>query len=408
MATTSPSSSPPPPKQRLIRARPFYQRWMQAPEDWSLRFLSGIEAQDWDALQNAISYPIVVGLNALMISVNLGYWFDDPMSNVPTILRNTSSSPAGSYHTRPLIPGFSTLLTYLKSILVAISILNTLWFASGRRNYRMLQRSLHERPPTANVRMVEIEQDASHWSTRFPGRLLYPFYVVLFRRRPVRSQTIKVWEMSVWNPSILSRNIFCGFSPAQVLIMAAMDDSNFYLFAPLALFVATQVYFLTSTYQAYLKDKQILFSEVYREYNQRFVHPRLFVQKFDKQVSAGSTCMTDLDDDEDGEEEMAEEEEEEDYGSKVTGTKHRRSRAPPSYWPKVRRSQNEVEDEDDEDDEGEEREEDDILDEVDEEEEDEDEELELEEEDEEDQGEYEAPKTPHPTNSLAFSDDEDQ
>ncbi|KAF9162397.1 hypothetical protein DFQ26_003576 [Actinomortierella ambigua] len=387
MATTSPSSSPPPPKQRLIRARPFYQRWMQAPEDWSLRFLSGIEAQDWDALQNAISYPIVVGLNALMISVNLGYWFDDPMSNVPTILRNTSSSPAGSYHTRPLIPGFSTLLTYLKSILVAISILNTLWFASGRRNYRMLQRSLHYQI-LGGGRFAPITSIAP--------------------MTPVRSQTIKVWEMSVWNPSILSRNIFCGFSPAQVLIMAAMDDSNFYLFAPLALFVATQVYFLTSTYQAYLKDKQILFSEVYREYNQRFVHPRLFVQKFDKQVSAGSTCMTDLDDDEDGEEEMAEEEEEEDYGSKVTGTKHRRSRAPPSYWPKVRRSQNEVEDEDDEDDEGEEREEDDILDEVDEEEEDEDEELELEEEDEEDQGEYEAPKTPHPTNSLAFSDDENQ
>ncbi|KAF9978563.1 hypothetical protein BGZ73_001736 [Actinomortierella ambigua] len=383
MASTSPSGSPRPPKQRLMRHRPFYQRWMQAPEDWYLRFLSSVEAVDWDLIQDALSYPIVVGLNALMISVNLGYWFDDPMSNVPTILRSASSS-SSPYQSKPLIPGFAALLTYLKSILVAISFLNT------------------ERPPTTNVRMVEIQQDTSHWSTRFPGRLLYPFYVLLFRRRPLQLQTIKVWEMSVWNPSVLSRNIFCGFSPAQVLIMAAMDESNFYLFAPLALFVAIQVYYLTHMYQAYLKDKQILFSEVYREYDRRFVNPRLFVRKYDKQVSVGSSSMANSDDDmEEEEDEWKEEEEEDVFDSHTADTEggarcRFRGRRVPSYWPKLRRPQNEEEEEQEE----EEEEEDDDYN-VDEGEEDD--------EEEQDEGEYKPPRIPHPTNALAFSDeDEDE
>ncbi|KAG0229982.1 hypothetical protein BGW42_001213 [Actinomortierella wolfii] len=395
MASASPSPGPRPPKQRLIRHRPFYQRWLQAPEDWYLRIENKIEALDWDLIQETISYPIVVALNALMISVTLGYWFDDPLSNVPTVLRNAHHGSSSSYRNQSLIPGFASLLAYLKTILIAISCLNTIWFLTSRRNYRMLQRSLHERPPTVNVRMVEIQQDSSHWSTRFPGWLFYPFYVLLFRKRPFRSQTIKVWEMSVWNPSILSRNIFCWFSPAQVLIMAAMDDSNFYMFAPLAAFLAAQ-------------DKQILFAEVYREYNQRFVHPRLFVQKFDKQVSAGTSYMMNSDDDE-------EEAVDSDYSDKdeqtasAAGRSHRsrhnhRDRHVPPYWPRRRQD----EDKNDDDEEEEEEEEEDEQEEMDGAEDVDIKEDEGEDEDEEEgNGDYEEPKIPHPRNALAFSDDDD-
>ncbi|KAF9110747.1 hypothetical protein BGX27_005922 [Mortierella sp. AM989] len=149
----------------------------------------------------------------------------------------------------------------------------------------MLNRDLDDRPSASNIKMVEVQQEESHWSFRFPGRFIYPFISPFMRGPKPQENKRHVWEMSVWDPSILSRNLFCWYSPAQVLIMAGMNSENLHIFLPLSIIVGLQVHFLISVYQSYVKDKQILFGEVNREYNAKFVYPRIFVRKFDKQVS---------------------------------------------------------------------------------------------------------------------------
>ncbi|KAF9577334.1 hypothetical protein BGW38_007511 [Lunasporangiospora selenospora] len=76
--------------------------------------------------------------------------------------------------------------------------------------------------------------------------------------------------------------------------MAGMDGDNFHIFLPISIVVAIQVYILVSVYQSYVKDKQTLFGEVYREYDAKFVNPRIFVRKLDKGVST-ETDFNDMD-----------------------------------------------------------------------------------------------------------------
>ncbi|KAF8933991.1 Nuclear rim protein 1 [Dissophora ornata] len=158
----------------------------------------------------------------------------------------------------------------------------------------MMHRHLDEAPPVSSYKLVELQKDGSHWSSRFPGQLIYPFIAPFIKGSKPQEVKLQVWQMSLWNPSILSRNLFCWYSPAQVLIMLGMDSDNIHVFLPLSIVVAMQVHFLVSVYQSYVKDKQVLFGEVHREYNDKFVHPRIFVRKFDKQVSTG-TDTGDLD-----------------------------------------------------------------------------------------------------------------
>ncbi|KAF9403309.1 hypothetical protein BGX21_005516 [Mortierella sp. AD011] len=95
------------------------------------------------------------------------------------------------------------------------SFINAFWLFQNRKNYKMLLRDLDDRPSASNTKMVEFQQEESHWSFRFPGK--------------------------------------------------------------------------------FMLDKQILFEELSREYDAKFVHPRIFVRKSDKQVSTVST-ETDISD----------------------------------------------------------------------------------------------------------------
>ncbi|KAG0363584.1 hypothetical protein BC939DRAFT_457541 [Gamsiella multidivaricata] len=273
---------------RVVKRQPFLKRIINAPEDYLMRVENNIRAMDWDMLQEGFSWPLALALNFLLISVKLGYWLDDPLANVPAVLRSDRSL----YSSKSMFPGFSTALVSLQYILVTISFLNALWLFQSKKNYKMFNRNLDEEPSASHAKMVEIQQDASHWSFKFPGRLVYPFIAPFMKGPKPQEHRRHVWEMSLWNPSILSRNLFCWYSPAQVLILSVMNTDNFYIFFPLSIVVAAQVHFLVSVYQSYVKDKQVLYGEVQQEYNAKFVHPRIFVRKFDKQTSTG----TDTDD----------------------------------------------------------------------------------------------------------------
>ncbi|KAF9322487.1 hypothetical protein BGZ91_004299 [Linnemannia elongata] len=266
---------------RIVKRAPLYKRIIDAPEDYLTKVENDLRALDWDLLQEGFSWPLAIGLNVLLTSVKMGYWLDDPLANVPTVLKQDRPY----YSSKSMRPGFATLLASLQYVLVAISFVNAVWLFKSKKNYTMMHRSLDEPPSSSNTKMVEFQQDESHWSFKFPGKYIYPFISIFMRGPKPEENKRHVWQLSLWNPSILSRNLFCWYSPAQVLILAFMTADNFYVFFPLSVMVAVQVHFLVSVYQSYVKDKEMLFSEVHNEYNIKFVHPIIFVRKYDKQVS---------------------------------------------------------------------------------------------------------------------------
>lgn len=51
--------------------------------------------------------------------------------------------------------------------------MNAIWLFKSKKNYTMLHRNLDERPSSSSAKMVEFQQDESHWSFKFPGKYLY-------------------------------------------------------------------------------------------------------------------------------------------------------------------------------------------------------------------------------------------
>ncbi|KAG0054720.1 hypothetical protein BGZ83_010615 [Gryganskiella cystojenkinii] len=270
------------PRARVVKKTSWFTRIRNFPEDYFTRIDNDIRALDWDRIQDGTSWPLAVGLNLLLGSVKLGYWLDDPLGNAPSVIKYDRSF----YSSSSMSPGFAALLSALQFILIGISFGNAVWLFHSKKNYKLMHRDPEEPPRTSNAKLVEFQrQTKPHWSVRFPWSIIWPYIPSFIKGSRPEERSLQVWEMSLWDPSVLSRNLFCWFSPAQVLIMAAMNADNFHIFVPLSVVVAAQVHFVVAVYQTYVKDKQILFGEVCREYDNKFVHPRVFVRKYDKSIS---------------------------------------------------------------------------------------------------------------------------
>ncbi|KAG0026339.1 hypothetical protein BGZ81_006442 [Podila clonocystis] len=347
---------------RIYRRQPFLKRIADIPVDCAVKIQNEFAALDWDALQERISGPLVIGLNGLMVWAKLGYWLEDPYLDTPRILKGNQPilrSPG-------FVPGFSALFgSSIQYILVAISVLNTYWLLTSKKTYTMMDRDYYDPPSSNNARLAELDPEDKPWSEKLPGRL-------------------------VW------------FSPAQALVLVGMTVDNLYMTLPIAAAISVQLSYLVHFFQGYVKDRQLVVAEAYREYDNKFVKPRVFVRKFDRSTTTGTDTS-----------ELYTEEGEEVFRFPAPSSSWRnpfmakaRATSPLTSrdgFGRVSRSSSlgnssmsaeEVEyDEDD----GEEEEEDE--DEEIEEDEDEDEE-----EEEEGDYEYEEPAIPHPTNALEFDD----
>ncbi|KAG0036703.1 hypothetical protein BGZ82_003827 [Podila clonocystis] len=269
---------------RIYRRQPFLKRMADIPVDCAVKIQNEFAALDWDALQERISGPLVIGLNGLMVWAKLGYWLEDPYSDTPRILKGNQPilrSPG-------FVPGFSALFgSSIQYILVAISVLNTYWLLTSKKTYTMMDRDYYDPPSSNNARLAELDPEDKPWSEKLPGRLVYPL-VAPFLSRSEPDAKRMVWELSVWNPSVLCLNLFCWFSPAQALVLVGMTMDNLYMTLPIAVAISVQLSYLVHFFQGYVKDRQLVVAEAYREYDNKFVKPRVFVRKFDRSTTTGT------------------------------------------------------------------------------------------------------------------------
>ncbi|KAJ2853106.1 hypothetical protein FB639_006596, partial [Coemansia asiatica] len=136
---------------------------------------------------------------------------------------------------------------------------------------------------TSNCRRVSVGTRRPGWAKRWWG---WGFWMLWKWVAGIDDQIQgEIWELALWMPSTFNRNLFCWYSPVQLLILSFMNGTNWFYIIPLAAAVACQCTYLVFAYTTMVKDKQILFGEVYNEYNQKFVNPRVFAAKRDAATS---------------------------------------------------------------------------------------------------------------------------
>lgn len=141
---------------RIVKRASLYKRIIDAPEDYLTKVENDLRALDWDLLQEGFRYkqlplllstssvcqllvhivhyykrtidsfivtqllplcffmalvnswPLAIGLNVLLTSVKMGYWLDDPLANVPAVLKQDRPY----YYSKSMRPGFATLVSH--------------------------------------------------------------------------------------------------------------------------------------------------------------------------------------------------------------------------------------------------------------------------------------------------------
>jgi len=90
-----------------------------------------------------------------------------------------------------------------------------------------------------------------------------------------------VQELVVWHPKDAEKAFFIIYSPVHNLLWITWNFNNWLLIMTLMGLCSFQLNLLTTAYEYLIRDKAILSAEVMSEYDQKFVHPRLFPIRHD-------------------------------------------------------------------------------------------------------------------------------
>jgi len=85
----------------------------------------------------------------------------------------------------------------------------------------------------------------------------------------------KVQQLEMWIPGELEMTLFCIYSPIHPLLWMATTSANWMFMLLIMSGVGVQMRILTRSYEALIKDKEIIAAEVMHEYNEGFVYPRV-------------------------------------------------------------------------------------------------------------------------------------
>ncbi|CAG8457119.1 1026_t:CDS:2 [Ambispora leptoticha] len=248
-------------RQRIVRQPSLWERIFSAPLDYLIMIINDYDSFDWDALLTAIA------LNCMLIIVKICYRFDRPeFSSEYKRLMDKSS-----YALKLELAEYGFLMT---------SIINFIYLAVQTKKYQMFCYRKLEQPATSNAHLVNFNKDTPSWADSYCGRILYPICSYFFKSDTSLNRR-QIWELNMWNPSSFSLHLFCYFSPPQVMVLMGLNSENWQYYLPIAAFIALQVYVLVKIYTTHIKDKQVLFSEVTYEYDNKFVYPTIFKKKND-------------------------------------------------------------------------------------------------------------------------------
>lgn len=153
---------------------------------------------------------------------------------------------------------------------------------SRKRPYRLFESSIDAAQNTPSAQRVRVDASpAASSPLRFLSNILGDPSA---ESRAHPDPTRDVWEVSIWDPVPICLQLFCLFSPGHVLIYwvflptIPLDPRpSVTIFTTLLLeaLMSLQLYFLQSSFSQQEKDTAIIQKEVMREYDTKFVHPRL-------------------------------------------------------------------------------------------------------------------------------------
>lgn len=244
--------------------------WRTPMVDWYMSAAENLYLVDWDHLSSKCIVPFGAGLNVIYWFVCVQASFLKQTASGPVFeTRNTStikSASRGSDH------WWSHAMRTLSLLFIALSVLNVWYCFTRTRVYQLHQKN---DAPTADADENTSTQASRHESKLRENIAFWPFTLKFFSLSRTSSSDCII----AWDPSLPSLRLFSVFSPVHTVLIFSYSKQPAVLL--LTGLLSLQTAYLVHLYAQHVADKQMIYGQVFSEYESTFVQPRLGVMKRD-------------------------------------------------------------------------------------------------------------------------------
>ncbi|KUI53769.1 hypothetical protein VP1G_01285 [Cytospora mali] len=252
---------------RIVRRRPLIERIKSALDPWDFFLWLSEEIETRDLGSKSLGTKLGVTLNFVFLVTRANTTHS---SDIDDVFGDSAGSGWLAY--------FAWSVSW---ILVALSIWNLTYTFWRSRAYRFFEADVEQPMGTPSAQRVRVQSSPAASS---PLRLVNELIGESAESRAYPDKTRDVWELQLWDPLPASLQLLCLFSPVHVLIymmalpLAPLDaQPSVTVFRCLIEQVALSALLLAleSAFSRQNKDSARIQKEVMREYDTKFVHPRL-------------------------------------------------------------------------------------------------------------------------------------
>ncbi|KAK6455017.1 uncharacterized protein RJT20DRAFT_54201 [Scheffersomyces xylosifermentans] len=296
---------------RRIRKQPFLSKLKSLPFDFFL-YVNEIRLSiEWDEYIWTIALPLgaILTTTAFIIQAVLQYYnsinskssnalFSSDYYAYERLKSSLSSSTKRKVYIPtkeevPITTTFIWLLNSISTIILIASILNTIRIFTAKRTYSLIY--CKKKPSSSSVIKTSLRSISvlSQWLYLLKGRLLEETPGPEETLHDETEENIKnddeIWQLNVWDPSKFSIYVFITLNPVNLFIAYLTNVSTTASVSSgilLVIAISVMVYFIISKFLDLVNDKQILYQEMFQEYNDKFVKPKTNILKKDALIDA--------------------------------------------------------------------------------------------------------------------------
>ncbi|KAK6203614.1 uncharacterized protein RJT21DRAFT_28690 [Scheffersomyces amazonensis] len=294
---------------RVIRHTPLLTKLTSVPFDLYLYLNELHSSIEWDDFSVSVALPLGIGLTIITIicqglnnyynSINVksnNALFDTDYYNYERIKRSLSYNEQlqqQSSHGQ-IVPSILWLLNGISSLIVIFGLFNTYQIITSYKNYKLLNASSKPSSPSA------FKGSLNHSNSIIVKSINY-LLSAIFGKPEIdededESQLIddtidiedeEVWQLNIWDPSKFQLHLLIGLNPVNLFIIHFINNqSNLLNYVGTLGLVSITISIMINKFTLLVKDKQILYEAMFKEYNTKFVNPKVNKVKKDVVIDA--------------------------------------------------------------------------------------------------------------------------
>ncbi|ABN65846.2 predicted protein [Scheffersomyces stipitis CBS 6054] len=295
---------------KLIRRQSIFSKIKSYPFDFYLYINEVALSIEWDEYIWTIAMPlgVLLTMTSFVIQAVLNYYNSINSKSNNALFssdyykyeRLKSSMLSGNRRSliaseeKHITTSFVWFLNTVSTAIIVISLVNTFQIFSARRSYGLLY--CKRKPASSSVLKSSLQSISV--LMKVLEYISEHFFQVSEDTTHIEEEDDdeeninedEIWQLNVWDPSKFSLYVFMTLNPVNLLLIhnltsIASTSSMLFGIGSIASISAT-FYFVISRFLDLINDKQILYQEMFQEYNNKFVKPKTNILKKDLMIDA--------------------------------------------------------------------------------------------------------------------------